>query len=81
MLVFGGFHMYYEPTDSYESDKLIDETIEIIEEWDQTSFYTCHCTGKKAYDKMKEKIGNRLQYLCTGQKLEFLEEVEGYILY
>ncbi len=81
ILVIGGFHMYHEPTDTYESDQLIDETIEILEEWNKTTFYTCHCTGRKAFDKMKEKLGNRLQYFSTGQRLEFLEEVEGYILY
>ena len=81
MLVIGGFHMFYEPTNSYESDELIEETADVLEEWDKTTFYTCHCTGQKAFDKLKERVGNRLQYLSTGQKLEFLEEVEGYILY
>ncbi len=81
ILVIGGFHMYYEPTDTYESDQLIDETTEVLEEWDKAAFYTCHCTGQKAYNRMKEKLGNRLQYLPAGKKLEFLDEVEGYILY
>ncbi len=80
-LVIGGFHMYYEPTQTYESDKMISETTKVLEEWDKATFYTCHCTGQRAYDKMKERIGNRLQYLPAGKKLEFLEEVEGYILY
>ena len=35
------------------------------------SIYTCHNTGRKGYDIMKEILGDRLQYLRAGEELEF----------
>lgn len=32
-------------------------------------YYTCHCTGEKAYEKMKTFLGARLAYLRTGAEL------------
>lgn len=35
------------------------------------SIYTCHNTGRKGYDIMKETLGDRLQYLRAGEELNF----------
>lgn len=35
------------------------------------SIYTCHNTGRKGYDIMKEILGDRLQYLRAGEELNF----------
>ena len=33
-------------------------------------YYTCHCTGEEQYAYLKEKMGNRLHYLSTGDVAE-----------
>lgn len=35
------------------------------------SIYTCHNTGRKGYDIMKDILGDRLQYLRAGEELSF----------
>ena len=35
-----------------------------------TLFYTCHCTGKKQFDYLKERMGERLHYLAGGMSVE-----------
>lgn len=68
--VMGGFHLFNPPTKKYESDELIDELAEALSKTD-TLFYTCHCTGRKAYERMKIYLSNQLYYFHTGDILEF----------
>lgn len=42
-----------------------------LDELDIGYIYTCHCTGIKGYDIMKELLGDQIQYLHTGEELEF----------
>ena len=35
------------------------------------SIYTCHNTGRKGYEIMKDILGDRLQYLRAGEELNF----------
>ena len=32
-------------------------------------YYTCHCTGRAAYEFMKEKMGDQLHYLAAGDEI------------
>lgn len=34
-----------------------------------TMYYTCHCTGISQYNRLKEIMGNRLEYISGGQSL------------
>ncbi|MCQ2793406.1 MAG: MBL fold metallo-hydrolase [Bacilli bacterium] len=70
LAVIGGFHLYNPVTHEYESKQRIKE----IAEWlsnRQEKYYTCHCTGKKAYSQLKEVMGDKLNYLATGSKIDF----------
>lgn len=31
--------------------------------------YTCHCTGDPAYNYLKEKLNDKIEYLRTGSEL------------
>ena len=63
--VVGGFH-FYEPTSKrYESDIYISDAARELSRTGAV-FYTCHCTGEKACEKMKAHIGANLSYLRTG---------------
>ncbi len=67
-MVIGGFHLYEPAKKRYESDEYIDSVAAALAEI-QSSYYTCHCTGERAYEKMKARLGVRLSYLRTGSKL------------
>lgn len=67
--VVGGFHLFEPTSRRYESDEYIGA---VAAELEKTGafYYTCHCTGVKAFEKMKTRLGDRLEYLHTGS--EFL---------
>lgn len=67
--VIGGFHLYNPPTKKYEKNDLIDLIADELSKYD-CDFYTCHCTGKRAFLMMKDKLKNRLNYLKTGSIIE-----------
>lgn len=66
--VIGGMHLYEPTKKRYESDKYIDSVAAALGEG-KSSYYTCHCTGEKAYKKMKAQLKERLTYLRTGTEL------------
>ena len=37
----------------------------------KTIYYTCHCTGTEPYKMLKSSMGNRINYISTGNVLEF----------
>lgn len=49
----------------------IDKTVNELKSIETGVLYTCHCTGLTAYGIMKQALGDRIQYLQTGEELEF----------
>lgn len=66
--VIGGFHLYNPPTKKYESDELMDAIASVLVR-KQSNYFTCHCTGVKAYERMKNTLGDRLVYLSVGTEI------------
>lgn len=68
-LVISGFHLM-KKTDYVESE--IEEIENIAKELMKypTRFVTCHCTGEKAFEVMKNIMGDRLEYVHSGQKID-----------
>ena len=66
--VVGGMHLYEPTKKRYESNEYIAEISAALEEI-ESSYYTCHCTGEKACEKMKTRLGERLNYLRTGSEI------------
>ncbi|HHX62846.1 MAG TPA: MBL fold metallo-hydrolase [Epulopiscium sp.] len=65
--VIGGFHL---SSRSGSGEK--HETIDKIGEYligTKTKYYTCHCTGIKAYNRLKVIMGDQIEYLSTGSAL------------
>lgn len=70
--VIGGFHLVKIPAvDTFSApqeeidliaNKIISEKIEKV--------YTGHCTGEKAYNKLKQVLGDRIEYIKTGSKIQ-----------
>ncbi len=70
--VIGGFHMMGSSTKKLCcSDEYVDKTVNEIKAFDTGVLYTCHCTGLAGYGMMKPQLGDRIQYLQTGEELEF----------
>jgi len=67
--VIGGFHLYNPPTGKYESDEFIN-SIAMELSVRESQYYTGHCTGAKAFELMKASLGDRLNYLATGCKID-----------
>lgn len=64
--VIGGFHLCNPPTKKYESNEMILMVANALN-MRKSVYYTCHCTGIKAYEQMKHVLGDRLHYLSTGK--------------
>lgn len=67
--IIGGFHLYNPITKRTESNILIEEIARKLKGGCIT-YYTCHCTGKKAFNKMKDILLEQLNYLVVGSEIE-----------
>jgi len=68
-VVFGGFHLFELDPASPESERLIAATGEALSEG-TTVYYTGHCTGDWAYERLKEILGERLRPMHGGTAAE-----------
>ncbi|MEE1281567.1 MAG: MBL fold metallo-hydrolase, partial [Acutalibacteraceae bacterium] len=68
LYVIGGFHLFNPPTKKTENNKLIDDIAGALNK-NESIYYTCHCTGVRVYEQMKETLKNKLLYLSTGTEL------------
>lgn len=66
--VIGGLHLYEPTRKRYENDRYIEHVAAALAE-SKSSYYTCHCTGVRVYERMKPCLGARLTYLHTGTEL------------
>lgn len=65
----GGFHLFNPISKKANSHKLFDEIIAELHKYADTQFYTCHCTGMKAFKYMSERMSN-LFYLSCGEEID-----------
>ncbi|EGT3617629.1 MBL fold metallo-hydrolase, partial [Clostridium perfringens] len=66
--VISGFHIFNPATGRSESDTFINTLSDNLIDR-ETKFYTCHCTGMKAFKMLKQKLGDKIDYIATGQVL------------
>jgi len=67
----GGYHLYNPISKKTVSDELLDEISNEISKY-KVQFYTCHCTGKEAYEYFANKMPN-MHYLSCGESIEVEE--------
>ena len=67
--VISGFHLF-NPVSRKSEDGTFIERIGDNLALKNTTFYTCHCTGTEAFETLKKKLGNQINYLSTGQIIE-----------
>ena len=72
-LVISGFHMKKKTVYSPEEISTIKAIACELKRMDHTMFYTGHCTGRPAFDLMKEIMGERLQKMNAGDVILWKE--------
>lgn len=68
-ICIGGFHLYNPVSKKGESKALVESIADELKK-SSTVYYTCHCTGKAAFDTMKSVLADRLFYLSAGGTVE-----------
>lgn len=67
-VAIGGFHLF-SPAKITEPARVIEGVAAELKDSD-TLFYTCHCTGRKAFGILKQSMQDKLEYLSAGMELE-----------
>jgi len=68
--VIGGFHMsHYNPLENSQS-KYIEDLGKKLYNKKTKKFYSCHCTGEKAFTALKPQMKEKLQRIKTGSIIE-----------
>lgn len=69
-IIIGGFHL--SKTEIDENGKaILSQTAATLLNETNAAYYTCHCTGQMQYAYMKTIMGNRLNYIFSGQHIVF----------
>ena len=66
---FGGFHLYNPATRTTEPVAVTQQLAKELSEY-ETTYYTGHCTGNKAFKIMNDIMGDKVQYLSTGAEIK-----------
>ncbi|GAA0089167.1 MBL fold metallo-hydrolase [Clostridium perfringens] len=66
--VISGFHIFNPSTGISESDLFINTLGDNLNKRN-AKFYTCHCTGMRAFKMLEEKLQDKIEYISTGQVL------------
>ncbi|MFI3165006.1 MAG: MBL fold metallo-hydrolase [Bacillota bacterium] len=64
----GGYHLYSESAKKTVSDALLNEIAINLQKYYRLKFYTCHCTGEKAFKFFEEHVPG-MHYLKCGEKV------------
>lgn len=65
-----GFHLFNPSTRVVEDPDHIASLCNYLLCNERTHYYTCHCTGIKAFKMMQQRMGDRIELLTTGDMLE-----------
>ncbi len=66
--VIGGYHLFNPETKKTAPDEMLDEIAAEMNRYG-AEYFTCHCTGEKAYRYLAGKVGS-LHYFSCGESLE-----------
>jgi 7,8-dihydropterin-6-yl-methyl-4-(beta-D-ribofuranosyl)aminobenzene 5'-phosphate synthase len=67
--VFGGFHLYNPSSGKTECEDMIDKVGYKLRNTN-TVFFTCHCTGNKAYSILKNILKDNIHYISAGNVID-----------
>lgn len=64
----GGFHLFNPTSKKSVPTSLLDDILLELQNYSETQFFTCHCTGKEAYDYLSARQKN-ISYLSCGESI------------
>ncbi|MDR2889491.1 MAG: hypothetical protein LBV33_06605 [Lachnospiraceae bacterium] len=64
----GGYHLWNAINKKSASDELLEDIATELAKY-SINYYTCHCTGQKAYDYLSRQLPN-MSYLSCGDSVE-----------
>ena len=68
-LCIGGYHLMNPNSGKTVPEALMDEIASVMNSYEGMKYYTCHCTGKAAYEYLSARVPS-LRYLSCGDTLE-----------
>ena len=68
VLCIGGYHLTDPVKHKTVSDDVLDQIARALSAYPYTKFYTCHCTGREAYQYLADRMPN-LRYLACGESV------------
>lgn len=69
-LCVGGYHLFNPLTKKTVSEELLAKIANELNQYPQTKFYTCHCTGTVAFQLLSQQLDNKMFYLSCGETIE-----------
>jgi 7,8-dihydropterin-6-yl-methyl-4-(beta-D-ribofuranosyl)aminobenzene 5'-phosphate synthase len=69
-LVFTGMHLFDPVGKRTEKPALLDRFADDLAAFDATTYYAGHCTGAAAFERLKTRLGERIQPLRCGDVYE-----------
>ncbi len=69
LFCIGGYHLFNPARKKTEPDTLLNAIINELQKYKDIKFYTCHCTGEKAFKFLSERMPNMF-YLSCGDTIE-----------
>jgi len=69
--VFGGFHLYNPATKSTEPPEVLQQLATELSAHRDVVFYTGHCTGRSAFESMRNSMGDKVKRISTGEIIEW----------
>ncbi len=67
-VVVGGFHLYNRASNGSEDGHTVDAIGKYLVSTGST-YYTCHCTGQDSFNSLKTVMGDKVEYLSTGNQI------------
>ncbi len=68
-ILIGGFHFKKPEIDGSIDTKFAEKMGEVLQSY-HTKYYTCHCTRIEYYQYLKQKMGEQINYIGAGDRLE-----------
>ena len=66
--IVGGFHLTGQRGNQSETPDAVDAIGEYLASM-PSRYFTCHCTGTENYQQLKRTMGEKIQYLSTGDRI------------
>lgn len=67
--VFAGMHLVKSGFSATDEEAFIRSLALELQKYEDTMFYTMHCTGEEQYAKQKSLMGKQIEYLSCGEEI------------